>query len=170
MGSVQPAEDALARGVPRDPSSLPGADPSPAETWLRIVQVHDRITHRVDSALHRQHGLSLTGFEALRRIAEAPGEKATMGEVAEALGLSRPGVTSTVNRLVAEGLVVRERAGGDKRLLHARLTPAGRQRVDAAARTHDDLVAHLLTLLGDDATVVTNALARVSRATRPPRR
>ena len=160
------AEDALARGVPRDTSSLPGADPRPAETWLRIAQVHDRITHRVDSALHRQHGLSLTGFEALRRIAESPGERASMGKVAEALGLSRPGVTSTINRLVAEGLVVRERAEEDKRLLHARLTPAGRQRVDAAARTHADLVAHLLTLLGDDAAVVTNALARVSAAAR----
>ena len=167
---VHPAEDAPARGVPRDPSSVPGTDPSPAETWLRIVQVHDRITHRVDSALHRQHGLSLTGFEALRRVAESPGERATMGEVAEALGLSRPGVTSTVNRLVADGLVVRERAGGDKRLLHARLTPAGRQRVDAAAGTHDDLVAHLLALLGDDTAIVTDALARVSRATRPTRR
>jgi len=164
---MQPSEDAPARGIPRDPAALPGAEPRPAETWLRIVQVHDRITHRVDSALHRQHGLSLTGFEALRRIADASGERATMGEVAEAVGLSRPGVTSTVNRLVADGLVIRERAEGDKRLLHARLTPAGRQRIDAAARTHDDLVAHLLGLLGDDAGVVTDALARVSRATRP---
>jgi len=76
-------------------------------------------------------------------------------------------VTSTVNRLVADGLVVRERADGDKRLLHARLTPVGRRRVAEAARTHDDLVAHLLTLLGDDAAVVTDALARVSRAARP---
>src|SRR3569833_3535811 len=109
--------------------------PRPAETWLRIVQVHDRITHRVDSVLHRQHGISLTGFEALRRIAEAPGERSSMGEVAEALGLSRPGVTSTINRLVAEGLVVRERAGEDKRLLHARLAPAGTPRVEAAAPT-----------------------------------
>src|SRR3954447_10590662 len=170
MDAVPLPEDALARGGPRDAAALPGAHPRPAETWLRIVQVHDRITHRVDSALHRKHGLSLTGFEALRRIAEAPGERATMGQVADAVGLSRPGVTSTVSRLVAEGLVVRERAGGDRRLLHARLTPAGRQRVDAAARTHDELVAHLLTLLGDDAGVVTDALARVSRATRPPRR
>ena len=159
-------EDALARGVPRDTAALPGAAPRPAETWLRIVQVHDRITKRVDSALHRQHGLSLTGFEALRRIAEAPGERATMGEVAEALGLSRPGVTSTVNRLVTDGLVLRERGGADKRLLHARLTPAGRQRVDEAARTHDDLIAHLLSLLADDAGVVTDALARVSAAAR----
>ncbi|MGY1635551.1 MarR family winged helix-turn-helix transcriptional regulator [Geodermatophilus sp. SYSU D00742] len=160
-------EDAVTQDLPTgDVARVPGAGPLPAETWLRIVQVHDRITHRVDSALHRQHGISLTGFEALRRIAEAPGERATMGEVAEALGLSRAGVTSTVSRLVAEGLVVRERAAGDRRLLHARLTPAGRSRVAEATPTHDGLVAHLLTLLGDDAAVVTDALARVSAAAR----
>jgi DNA-binding MarR family transcriptional regulator len=166
---VTRSEDALAGGVTGTVGTVPGSGPSAAETWLRIVQVHDRITHRVDSVLHLEHGLSLTGFEALRRIAAAPGERASMGEVAEAVGLSRPGVTSTVGRLVAEGLVVRERAGGDRRLLHARLTPAGRQRVDEAARTHDELVAHLLTLLGDDAAVVTDALARVSRAARTRR-
>ncbi|MGY1752101.1 MarR family winged helix-turn-helix transcriptional regulator [Blastococcus sp. SYSU D01042] len=160
------SEDALAPEVPRDPAALPGAAPRPAETWLRIVQVHDRITRRVDSALHREHGLSLTGFEALRRIAAAPGDRASMGEVAEALGLSRPGVTSTVSRLVAEGLVLRERGDADRRVLHATLTPAGRRRVDEAARTHDELVAHLLAMLGDDAAVVTDALARVSAATR----
>ena len=120
------SEDALARGIPGDPAALPGVAPRPAETWLRIVQVHDRITRRVDSALHRQHDISLTGFEALRRIAESPGERASMGEVAEALGLSRPGVTSTVSRLVADGLVVRERGDADRRVLHATLTPAGR--------------------------------------------
>ena len=162
-------EDALARGVPRDTSELPGAVPRAAETWLRIVQVHDRITRRVDSALHREHGISLTGFEALRRLAEAPRESATMGELAEALGLSRPGVTNTVDRLVAEGLVLRERGGSDKRLLHARLTPTGREKVRAAGHTHDDLVAHLLTLLGDDVVVVTDALARVSAAARSRR-
>ena len=163
------SEDALARGIPRDPAALPGVSPRPAETWLRIVQVHDRITRRVDSALHRQHDISLTGFEALRRIAESPGERASMGEVAEALGLSRPGVTSTVSRLVADGLVRRERGDADRRVLHARLTDAGRIRVAEAARTHDELVAHLLTLLGDDAAVVTDALARVSAAARSRR-
>jgi DNA-binding MarR family transcriptional regulator len=167
-------EDALAQDlptddVPPDVAHLPGAAPRPAETWLRIVQVHDRITRRVDSALHRKHDLSLTGFEALRRIADAPDERATMGEVAEAIGLSRAAVTSTVSRLVAEGLVVRERTSGDKRLLHARLTPAGRGKVEEATPTHDGLVAHLLTLLGDDAAVVTDALARVSAAARSRR-
>jgi DNA-binding MarR family transcriptional regulator len=163
---VPRSESAFNRIAPTDAAGLSGAGPSPAETWLRIVQVHDRITRRVDSTLHRQHGLSLTGFEALRRIAEAPGERATMSEVADALGLSRPGVTSTVSRLVADGLAVRERGGADRRLMHARLTDAGRERVTAAMHTHDELVGHLLRLLGDDAGVVTDALARVSTAAR----
>jgi DNA-binding MarR family transcriptional regulator len=70
---------------------------------------------------------------------------------------------------VADGLVLRERGGADRRLLHARLTTAGRMRVEEATRTHDDLLAHLLTLLGDDAGLVTDALARVSAAHRPRR-
>jgi DNA-binding MarR family transcriptional regulator len=152
---------------PDDPPGHGGS--GPAETWLRIEQVHDRITRRVDSALHRQHGLSLTGLEALRRIAEAPGEQASMSQVAEAVGLSPAGVTSTLDRLVADGLVLRERGPGDKRLLHARLTPAGRERVEAAARTHDELVAQLLLPLGGDAALVSEALARVSAATRSRR-
>src|SRR3954462_3953029 len=135
------------RGVPRDVRGLSGAGPTARETWLRIVQVHDRITRRGDSALHRQHGLSLTGFEVLRRIAESPGERASMGDLAEAVGLSRPGITSTVNRPGAEGLGTRERHGCARRLLHANLTTAGRERVRAASATHDDLVAHLLTML-----------------------
>ena len=168
-GSGARSGDTPSRGVPRDVRGMPGAGPTAPETWLRIVQVHDRITRRVDSALHRQHGLSLTGFEVLRRIAESPGEGASMSDLAEAVGLSRPGITSTVGRLVTDGLVTRERVGGDRRLLHARLTESGRERVRSAARTHDELVAHLLTLLGDDAGVVTDALARVSAAARRPR-
>ena len=57
------APDPPAEYVPGDAADVPGAAPGPAETWLRIVQVPDRITRRVDSALHRRHGLSLTGYE-----------------------------------------------------------------------------------------------------------
>ena len=123
------------------------------------MQAHDRILRRIDAALRRHHGVSLAAFDALRRIAE--GERA--GQAAEAAGLTRPVQPATVNRLVAEGLLVRD--PGDDGGLH--VTPTGRERLTAATATHDDLLGHLLTLLGDDAAVVTDALARVSRAARP---
>ncbi|MGZ4643229.1 MAG: MarR family winged helix-turn-helix transcriptional regulator [Blastococcus sp.] len=149
--------------MPRDPAGLPGAVPRPVETWLRITQVHDRVRRRVDGALHRTHGLSLIAFETLRRIAGAPGERSSLAALTEAAGSGRSAVTGTVNRLAGEGLVERVDAGDTSSV---RLTAAGRHRVAAAARTHDDLVAHLLTLLGDDAVLVTAALARVSAAAR----
>jgi DNA-binding MarR family transcriptional regulator len=152
-------DDALARGVPRNPAALPGAVPRPAETWLRIMQAHDRILRRLDAALRRHHGLSLTAFDALRRIAEG-GPAA--GSAAEAAGLTRPVQPATVNRLVSDGLLSRGTEDDA-----ASLTSAGRKRLAAATATHDELLGHLLTLLGDDAAVVTDALARVSRAARP---
>jgi DNA-binding MarR family transcriptional regulator len=121
------------------------------------MQAHDRILKRIDAALRRSHGLSLPAFDALLRIGDGAG-----AEKAEAAGLARPVQPATVNRLVGEGLVVRD---GDEG--RPQLTPAGRQRLAAATATHDALLAHLLTLLGDDAAVVTDALARVSRAARP---
>ena len=124
------------------------------------MQAHDRILKRIDAAIRRSHGLSLAGFDALRRIDDG---KAVGAGRAEAAGLARPVQPATVNRLEADGLV--RRTPGDEPLLQ--LTAAGRERLAAATATHDDLLAHLLTLLGDDAAVVTDALARVSRAARP---
>ena len=126
------------------------------------MQAHDRILRRIDAALRRHHGISLAAFDALRRIAE--GEPA--GSTAEAAGLTRPIQPATVNRLVADGLLARD-PGDDEGRRDTHLTPAGRDRLAAATATHDDLLRHLLTLLGDDAAVVTDALARVSRAARP---
>ena len=124
------------------------------------MQAHDRILRRIEAALRRHHGLSLTAFDALRGIAEG-GPAA--GRTAEATGLTRPVQPATVNRLVTEGLLLRR--PGDDDGVH--LTAAGRERLTAATATHDELLGHLLTLLGDDAAVVTDALARVSRAARP---
>lgn len=163
-GSRRRRDDALARGVPRDPAAVPGAVPRPTETWLRIMQAHDRVLRRIDAALRRHHGVSLAAYDALRRIAE--GEPA--GGAAEAAGLTRPVQPATVNRLLSDGLLGRE-PGDAEGWRQTHLTPAGRQRLAAATATHDELLGHLLTLLGDDAAVVTDALARVSRAARPRR-
>ena len=126
------------------------------------MQAHDRVLRRIDAVLRRSHGISLAAFDALRRIAEGD----PTGSAAEDTGLIRPIQPATVNRLVAEGLLVRD-PGDDEGWRHTRLTPAGTERLTAATATHDDLLGHLLTLLGDDAAVVTDALARVSRAARP---
>ena len=50
--------------------------------------------------------------------------------------MSPSGLTRVVDRLVADGLVERERSGADARVMLARLTDQGRQALRRAARTH----------------------------------
>lgn len=64
-----------------------------------------------------------------------------MTELADAVLLSRSGVTRLVDRLERASLVGRERADGDGRGIVAVLTPLGLDRLRNAAGTHLDGVA-----------------------------
>lgn len=59
-----------------------------------------------------------------------------MTELADAVLLSRSGVTRLVDRLERAGLVGRERADGDGRGIVAVLTPLGVERLRSASATH----------------------------------
>jgi DNA-binding MarR family transcriptional regulator len=94
------------------------------------------VTRTLDAELRSEHGLSLGGYDVLVRLARAPGRQLRMTELAERVMMSPSGLTRMVDRLVAEGLVRRERFDGDARVMLAGLTDRGRQAVRAAARTH----------------------------------
>ena len=55
-----------------------------------------------------------------------------MHELADAVLLSRSGLTRTVDRIEAAGLVARQAIPGDRRSMHVVLTDAGRERLAAA--------------------------------------
>lgn len=63
-----------------------------------------------------------------------------MHELAERVVLSRAGITRLVDRLVAGGLVERQRCGLDGRGCYAILTDGGRERLRRAAPHHLDSV------------------------------
>lgn len=58
----------------------------------------------------------------------------TVGELAEAVGVSQPGVTRSVSRLAELGLVVVSLEAGDRRRRGVRLTPRGSDVVETARR------------------------------------
>lgn len=67
--------------------------------------------------------LSHAQFLQLRYLLWNPGS--TVGEMADALGISRPAATQSVDRLVARGLVQRMGDVEDRRRVHLRLTAKG---------------------------------------------
>lgn len=67
---------------------------------------------------------------ALDRLGPLP-----IGELAEALGVSQPGVTRTLSQLVAQGLVAARTPADDQRRKIVSLTAEGQRLVDCARET-----------------------------------
>jgi DNA-binding MarR family transcriptional regulator len=94
------------------------------------------VTAALDSELRSGHGLSMATYDVLLRLARAPDRSLRMSELALRVMMSPSGLTRAVDRLVAQGLVRRERSEDDARVMLAQLTDRGRQVLRQAATTH----------------------------------
>src|SRR6476469_5347583 len=96
----------VVRLSPRDPR---------LEPWRAFLRAHARISRRLDEELRAEHDLSLAEYDALLSIAEAPGRRIRMRQLADRMILSKSGVTRLIDRLVADGLVERDSCLTDAR-------------------------------------------------------
>jgi DNA-binding MarR family transcriptional regulator len=104
--------------------------------WRGMLRVHAALTGALDAELTERHGLSLSSYEVLLFLADAPGERLRMSELADSALLSRSGLTRLVDRLARQGLLRRERCKDDARGSFAVLTAEGRSLFDEARHTH----------------------------------
>lgn len=105
-------------------------------SWREFLRAHARLTRQMETDLVREQRLSLASYDVLVQLAEAPGRRLRMTDLAEALLLSRSGVTRLVGRLERIGLVARSRAADDGRGVVAELTDRGLDRLRTASVTH----------------------------------
>jgi DNA-binding MarR family transcriptional regulator len=118
------------------------------DAWRCFLRSHARVTRCLEAELLAEQRLSLGAYDVLVQLSEAADQRLRMAELAEAVLLSRSGVTRLVDRLERAGLVVRERVDGDGRGVVAKLTPAGANRLGIAARTHlAGVVRHFVELM-----------------------
>jgi DNA-binding MarR family transcriptional regulator len=106
------------------------------EAWQALLHAHHHLTRKLDSELREGHGLSLSEYDVLLRLARAPERSLRMSELAKRVLFSPSGLTRVVDRLVKEGLVDRRRNSPDARIVLARLTAIGHARLRRAAQTH----------------------------------
>jgi DNA-binding MarR family transcriptional regulator len=104
--------------------------------WQALLHAHHDVIRKLDVELRTEHGLSLTDYDVLLRLARAPNQGLRMTELAERVLMSPSGLTRMVDRLVDEGLVRRDRFDGDARVMLAQLTEQGRRALRRAAGTH----------------------------------
>jgi DNA-binding MarR family transcriptional regulator len=113
-------------------------------SWRELMAAHARISDALDRELQRGHGLSLTEFEVLQRLAESPDGHQRMQELAEEIHLSPSALSRLVGRLERTGLVERDICEEDRRGIYACLTAAGRETHDRAEPTHRGVLAATL--------------------------
>jgi len=124
--------------------------PVELRAWRGFLWTHASVIRQLDAELQLRHQLSLTSYEVLLYLYQAPGRRLRMSELADSVLLSLSGITRLVDRLTRAGLVVREPCLDDRRGFFAVLTDQGRCRFREAARTHlAGIRAHFLSAYGD---------------------
>jgi DNA-binding MarR family transcriptional regulator len=106
------------------------------EAWQALLHAHHRVVRILDAELRNGHGLTMGDYDVLLRLARAPDRRLRMSDLAERVMISPSGLTRAVDALVRDGWVERCRDQSDARVVHARLTDAGLERLRAASRTH----------------------------------
>ncbi len=119
-------ERTIAQGATPGAAANPLGTCSPHhEAWRSLAQTHAAVSGRLQDALAQAELPPLAWFEMLAAIAASEEERMKMGELAEALVITRGGLTKLVDRLVKAGLIERTFCDTDRRVSYATLLPAG---------------------------------------------
>jgi DNA-binding MarR family transcriptional regulator len=102
--------------------------------WRGLLRAHSSIVKALDAELEASHGMALTSYEVLARLAQAPGGRMRM-----------------VDRLGRDGLVSRGSCAHEARGSFAVITDAGIERFQNARVTHlEGIRRHFLGRFSSD--------------------
>jgi DNA-binding MarR family transcriptional regulator len=124
-------------------------DSNPAQdsvvvAWREMAACHAAACAALERELGERHGLGVSDFEVLERLAESEERKFRAQDLADAVHLSQSALSRLVDRLARHGLVERCGCEGDRRGIYVVLTEAGEQRHAEAAPTHRGVLARTL--------------------------
>ncbi len=123
----------------------------------RIIRATDLQSKRMVKAC----GLTIPQVMVLRAIADLG--DVTVRKVSDHVSLSQATVTTILNRLESRELVHRVRSEADKRVVNAKLTPAGEQVLASApALLHEKFIARFDALSRSEQRQILDAVQRVA--------
>jgi len=111
--------------------------------WIRLLGASRTIEAELRRRLRAEFGETLPRFDVMAALQRRP-HGMIMTELSRYLMVSNGNVTGIVERLVAEGHIMRLAVEDDRRATFVRLTPKGTQHFVAMARVHETWVSELL--------------------------
>ena len=126
--------------------------------WIRMLRSSRAIENELRERLRREFNVTLPRFDVLSALYRQP-DGMLMSELSRYLMVSNGNVTGIIDRLKADGQVVRTQRAGDRRTSIVRLTEKGRTEFKAMAAVHETWVDELLgDLMPADVEKVSNVL------------
>lgn len=106
------------------------------EAFAALLRAHAATTRAFNAELVAEHGLTLSDYEVLLRLARAPDRRMRRVDLAEQVLLTPSGITRLLAGLERGGYVERAACESDARVTYAQLTELGRAKLRAASKTH----------------------------------
>jgi DNA-binding MarR family transcriptional regulator len=111
------------------------------DEWRGLLARHATVCGALEAELRGRHGIGVSEFEALERLASEDQGKCRGVELSDAVHLSQSAASRLVARMERDGLVERAICDMDRRGIFVALTAAGRQRYEEAKPTHRAVLA-----------------------------
>ena len=160
MSTLEPMEDEVDRLIEAWRRERPDLDVAPMEVLSRVSRLA-RHLDRARTQAFDTHGLESWEFDVLAALRRAGTPyQLSPGRLLKETLVTSGTMTNRVDRLAARGLVERLPDPHDRRGVLVQLTPAGRDKVDAAMA---DLLTHERALLGSLSERDQQKIARVLR-------
>jgi DNA-binding MarR family transcriptional regulator len=126
--------------------------------WTDFVLSYNRLMAVLEREMQEGAGITLSQYDVLLRLAEAPGRRLKMSDLADAVLYSTGGLTRLFERMRRAGLVRREPSREDRRVIYAVAADDGMERLRAASAVHlDGVREHFAAFLPDNEAVAVSA-------------
>jgi DNA-binding MarR family transcriptional regulator len=136
------------------------------DAWVRFLRAHAALTRELSAELVAEHGLTINDYEVLLHLARAPEKRMRRVDLADRILLTASGITRLLEGLESSGLVERVQCSDDRRVVYARLTEAGSEKLRQASRTHVVGIELLFTgrFSDDELATLSSLLSRLPAA------
>lgn len=116
--------------------------------WLRHMDI-ERL---------RPYGLSPQQFNILRILRGAKGKRMSMGSILERMLDRAPNATRLTDKLIAKGLVVRERCEEDRRVVYLSISTKGQELINSMDDETERMIALVAQKLTKEEAETVNAV------------
>jgi DNA-binding MarR family transcriptional regulator len=117
-------------------SSALSLDRADLHAYVSLLRAHANVTRILDRELVADHGLTINDYEVLLRLARAPERMLRRVDLAQQVLLTPSGITRLLDGLQRSGLVEKASCDTDARVVYAKLTDAGLEKIESASRSH----------------------------------